>query len=479
MKKIKISLLLVALVHFLSGQAQNETIYNYLENTKQLSVKYIGDNNLSQLSDAIIYHADLSFDLENSGYGSIINSAWFIKTQTELKAFSQMEELLESALFINSLGDFSLQNNEDALLMQTILLLFDNESFNEGYFQKENQWFFVRRKFFERAELIVVATNQSGKITSIEFRHEDNMPAFEGLAAGEKLSSERIEMGLMKNDSLEMLNHLAAEVDYHFSIKESLYPELKSISAADFYLIELSISQKQQYESYTSTMESILMDYQNQYFTTTSVENLLSSALFFESINPDFIITNESDAARFEAILDVLFPVSTDQQSLKSHTKLADDIWAFTRTESFDQMHGWLVQLNDKKQIKALTNGEISETAIMRLRMQDPDYKVDYGFKLINPTKTNLNLKEGQGLKIEIEFSEMPVNASGAWIMTRFNGQKAGIMASSQMTSPFYDEVPPEPLSKGKHMLEYLLLMPGEDTDNTLGQIVLTINVKQ
>lgn len=478
MKTIKFCFLLAALIHFLSGQAQNEAINNYLENTKQLSVKYIGDNNLSQLSNATIYQADLSFDLENSGYGSIINSAWFIKTQTELKSFRQMEELLGSTLFINSLGNFSLQNNEDALLMQTILLLFDNESFNEGYFQKENQWFFVRSKFFERAELIVVTTNESGKITSIEFRHEDNMPAFEGIAAGEKLPSERIVMKLQQNDSLEMLNHLAAEVDYHFTIKESLYTELKAISAADFYLIELSISQKQQDESYTSTMESILMDYQNQYFTTSSIENLLSSTLFFESINPDFVLANESDAAQFEAILDVLLPLSTDQQNLKSHTKIADDIWAFTRTESFDQMHGWMVLLNDKKQIKALSNGEISETAIMRMRMQDPDYKVDYGFKLINPAETNLNLKESQGLNIEIEFSEIPVNASGAWIMTRFDGKKAGIMASSQMTSPFYDEVPPEPFTKGKHILEYLLLMPGEDTDNTLGHIVLTINVK-
>lgn len=478
MKTIKFCFLLAALIHFLSGQAQNEAINNYLENTKQLSVKYIGDNNLSQLSSATIYKADLSFDLENSGYGSIINSAWFIKNQTELKSFRQMEELLGSTLFINSLGDFSLQSNEDALLMQTILLLFDNESFNEGYFQKENQWFFVRSKFFERAELIVVTTNESGKITSIEFRHEDNMPVFEGIAAGEKLSSERIVMKLQQNDSLEILNHLAAEVDYHFTIKESLYTELKAISAADFYLIELSISQKQQDESYTSTMESILMDYQNQYFTTSSIENLLSSTLFFESINPDFVLANESDAAQFEAILDVLLPLSTDQQNLKSHTKIADDIWAFTRTESFDQMHGWLVLLNDKKQIKALSNGEISETAIMRMRMQDPDYKVDYGFKLINPAETNLNLKESQGLNIEIEFSEIPVNASEAWIMTRFDGKKAGIMASSQMTSPFYDEVPPEPLTKGKHILEYLLLMPGEDTDNTLGHIVLTINVK-
>jgi len=371
-----------------------------------------------------------------------------------------------------------LKTDEDALLIQTILLLFDNESFNDGFFQKGKEWIFVRKTFFERAELIVITTNDQGKINAIEFRHEDNMPEYSSRAAGEKLASEKIELKIPENDSLKILSHLSSGIDYHFTIKEKLFPELKTISAADFYLIELSISQSENEESFSSTMESILMDYQNQYFTTTSVENLLSSALFFKSIKPDYFIANESDAAHFEAILDVLLPVSTDQQSLKSHAKLADDIWAFTRTESFDQTHGWLVQLNDKKQIKALTNGEISETATMRLRMQDPDYKVDYGFKLINPTETNLNLKKGQGLEIKIAFSKMPVNASGAWIMTRFDGQKVGIMAATQMTSPFYEEVPPQPLSKGKHLLEYLLLMPGEDTDNTLGHIVLTINVK-
>lgn len=478
MKTIKLSLLLVGLIQFLSAQAQHEAIYNYLENTKQLSVRQIGDNNLSQISNATVYQADLSFDLENSDYGSIINSAWFIKNQTELKAFRQMEELLSSSLFINSLADFSLQSNEEALLFQTILLLFDNERYNEGFFQKENLWYFVRSKFFERADLIVVATNQSGKITSIEFRHEDNMPAFASNAAGETLSSEPLQIDIPESDKLEMLNHLAAEVSYHFTIKESPYAELKAISAADFYLIELSISQSENGESYTSTLESVLMDFQNQYFTTSSNESLLSSELFIKSIKPSYSITNESDAESFEAILDVLLPVSNDQQSLKSHIKLADDMWAYTRSESFDQNYGWLVQLNDKNQIKALSNSEISETAAMRLRMQDPNYIVNYGFKLKYPNETTINLKEGQGLEIEIEFNEMPVNASGAWIMTRFNGQKVGITASSQMTSPFFEQVPSQALTIGTHKLEYLLLLPGEETALSLGHIVLTINVK-
>ncbi len=478
MKTIKFSLLLVGLIHFISSQAQHEAIYTYLENTKRLSVRQIGDNNLAQISNVKIYQADLSFDLENSGYGSIINSAWFIKNQTELKAFRQMEELLSSYLFINSIADFSLQSNEEALLFQTILLLFDNERYNEGFFQKENKWYFVRNKFFERADLIVVATNQTGKITSIEFQHEDNMPAFESIGAAEALSSEPVEIDIPENDKHEILKQLTAEIDYHFSVKESLYPELKAISAADFYLIELSISQSENGESYTSTMESVLMDFQNQYFTTSSNEILLGSELFIKSIKPSYSITNETDAESFEAILDVLLPVSTDQQSLKSHTKLADDMWAYTRSESFDQNYGWLVQMNDKNQIKALSNSEISETAAMRLRMQDPEYTVDYGFKLKYPSETTINLKEGQGLEIEIEFNEMPVNASGAWIMTRFNGQKVGITASSQMTSPFFEQVPSQALTKGTNTLEYLLLLPGEETAHSLGHIVLTINVK-
>jgi hypothetical protein len=45
------------------------------------------------------------------------------------------------------------------------------------------------------------------------------------------------------------------------------------------------------------------------------------------------------------------------------------------------------------------------------------------------------------------------------------------------MTSPYYEEVPPQILTKGKHVLEYLLLKPGEDTDNTLGHIILNIIV--
>jgi len=106
MGKVKISLLLLSLIQFLSGQAQNESIYNHLENTKKLSVKQISDNNLSQLTDATIYQADLSFDLENSGYGYPVNSAFFLKTGAEYKAYGSIEEILGSDLFINSIKSF-------------------------------------------------------------------------------------------------------------------------------------------------------------------------------------------------------------------------------------------------------------------------------------------------------------------------------------------------------------------------------------
>lgn len=471
----------IFLISFIIGHSQSDdqkmAIFNYLESTKLITIKQIADNNLSQISDATIYNADLAFDLENSGYGNSVNPAYFIKTRTENIAYRNVTDILTSDIFIKSLNGFSLKTNEDALLLQSVLLLFDNESFNDGFFQQDNHWTFVRRSFFERAELILVSTDDKGKITAIEFKEERNMPAYESTAAGESHKSEPIITKIPEKDSLEMLNYLTTGINYEFKIVETIYPELKPISNADFYRIELSVNQTEGNESYSMTMESNLMAYQNQFYTTTSNENLLTSSLFSQSIKPDYVIENNSDATNFESILDILLPIYPGRETCKSHKKMADDMWAFTRDIAFDQATGWIVQLNDKNQIKALTNGDISEANVLRLRMQDPDFTVDYGFQLKAPKTTDISIYEGDKMEIEIAFNELPVNAAGAWIMTRFNGQNVGIMASTQMTSPFYEEVPSQELTKGEHVLEYLLLMPGEDTDNTLGEIIINITV--
>lgn len=476
-------LIFIALIFSLiSGNAQNDeqskAIYDYLESTKLVTLKQLSDNNLSKISDAKIYHADLAFDIENSGNGGYsINSAYFIKVKKELTAFKNAYDLLASDLFINSLKKFTLKSNEEAIQFQTALLLFDDQKFNDGFFRKDKQWTFVRKAFFSRAELIVVNTNEKGQIIKIEYQYESEMPEYESTAAREELLTEANIEKTPKKDSLEILKYLAENVDYNFTIKAQSFPELKYLSHADFYLIELKINEVEGDVSSTTTRESNLMTFEKQIYSNYSFIDLIKSDLFFKSINPEYIIANIDDATNFESILDAILPVSSNEESLKSHTKLADDIWAFTRGESFDQKQGWLVQLNEKNQIKQLTYGEISDIAVLRIRMQDPNYKVDYAFKLNTPKTTEITINEGDNLEIEIAFNEMPVNAAGAWIMTRFNGKEVGIMASTQMESPFYEAVPPQALTKGKHVLEYLLLKPGNDTANPLGHIILNIIV--
>lgn len=481
MRILKHVLLVALLFSIIIGNAQSDeqskAIFDFLENTKLVSVRQISDNNLSKISNATIYYADLSFDMENSGYGNTVNSAYFIKEKKEFKAFNQAYDLLGSDTFINSLKKFTIKSNEDAIQFQTALLLFDDQKFNDGFFKKDNQWTFVRKEFFNQAELIVVTTNEKGKIIKIEYQHEREMPEYESIAAREELQTEPNDTKTSEKDSLKMLKYLSEKVDYNFTIKEQCFPELKSLSNADFYLIELKVNEVEGDVSSTTTWESNLMAFQNQFYNTSSPKTLIKSGLFLKSIKPDYVIANNDDAANFESILDALLPVSSNEAEFKSHSKLEDDIWAFTRGKSFDQKQGWLVQLNEKNQMKQLTYGEISEIAVLRIRMQDPEYKVDYAFKLNYPKTTDVIINEGEGLEIEIMFNEMPVNAAGAWIMTRFDGQNMGIMASTQMTSPFYEEVPSQELRKGKHVLEYLLLMPGEDTDNTLGEIIINITV--
>lgn len=66
----------------------------------------------------------------------------------------------------------------------------------------------------------------------------------------------------------------------------------------------------------------------------------------------------------------------------------------------------------------------------------------------------------------------------GAWILTRENGKNIGMLAGTNMTSPFTDNIPVSEFEKGNYKIEYLLLSPGQETANPLGTIILNINIE-
>ena len=122
--------------------------------------------------------------------------------------------------------------------------------------------------------------------------------------------------------------------------------------------------------------------------------------------------------------------------------------------------------------------------------MKEPGFKADYGFTLKEPAKTKFHYSKKEldkavkeknkpvFLYVSIAFNEDPVNAMSAWILTRDNGQNVGMLAGTDMTSPFADSIPVSQLPKGTHNVEYLLLLPGEDTEHPLGKVAIEIVIE-
>lgn len=204
----------------------------------------------------------------------------------------------------------------------------------------------------------------------------------------------------------------------------------------------------------------------------------MGNSFVFGSAIPVFKLKTDADAKLFQNFLNEM---ESKIENVRFYKK--DGFFLFVRDKSFDEESGYIVKTNKNGQIERIASSGFSEKDILRFRMQDPNFKVDYGFKLNKPTETVFSfvkddldfaageLGERQYIEVEIEFNEKAVNAMGAWIMTRFNGSNYGIFASTDMKSPFTETIPVNELEQGNHKVEFLLLRPGDDTDKPLGVI--------
>jgi hypothetical protein len=153
-------------------------------------------------------------------------------------------------------------------------------------------------------------------------------------------------------------------------------------------------------------------------------------------------------------------------------------MWFFVREKSFDDLKGYILLADDENRVSYMEYATISEESVLRIKMKDPHYKVDYKFKLINPASNKVKLKKGEGLSVEISFDTDMVNATGCWIMTRFDGHDQGMYAGTSIKSPYTDGITGMALENSNHTLEYFLLKNGaEDTEDALGVIKIEITV--
>lgn len=481
--RVKIGYLLTVLMMIpVWNYAQSkDEIIKYLENSMQHECNRLANGALNQICNVELIESKLQYNYDEYGGQFITN--YVVKAGNDFKEVGDPMSLLELPEFYQNLKtDFKLKTEEDGLVLQTALSIFTQDLSNEGFFWKENKWYFIRSKFFNR--YFIVETDKNGKIQSIKYTGELGVEIPDEVHFnGEVKSYPDFSIPeISEQDNKNIFKYVKQKIEYRYELEEGVSEFFSKISGAKFYKVKFILIQNHDTDRYSeSVSESDLITYEGE---IASASKITDTELFIKSTSKVFKLKTDADAQLFQNLLN---EIEANDVGVRFYKK--DDLWIFVRSESFGEENGYIVKTNNNGTLQQMSHSGFTEADILRFRMQDPEFKVNYGFKIVNPTKTDFNYNSDElinaaaesgnfeYINVEIEFNEQAVNAIGAWILTRQNGENVGMRVSTEMTSPFTDNIPVNELSKGKHKVEYLLLPPGQETDNPLGIIILNINI--
>ncbi len=179
MKKIPLILLGLLYPFLMSAQdisSDDQSIIDQYILSNTISEKtLLPADTLSRVFTGTFYRVQAGFN-EQNGH-SLCNNYYFnIKdgNLAELEEFTTNMKAEQLPLFIRP--DFRLNDENSARLFEASLnkiYPFDEE---EGdvvkHLKKDNQWIFIRGKFFDKFSAFLVATDQEGKITGIDYSLE-------------------------------------------------------------------------------------------------------------------------------------------------------------------------------------------------------------------------------------------------------------------------------------------------------------------
>ncbi len=513
MKPVKILLKLlsfVAIAAILSKTAYAEytEIKEYLESTRDHSENILINDALAKISDALWIESTISFNLENNSWGGNPISVFFCKKDGKLTQIKIDRMMLPSSdLFISSIStDFTLKKESDAILFQEMLYLFDQQNFSKGFYNKGKEWFFVRNEMFDNKEGFKVTTDENGKILAVEYsgKFETEIPETQG--ENEKTNIDKEETidlmmqkfeGLIRNSAEdENPNQLATHdpilklsekdaqdiyakasqmLKYRFEVMPMDSKEISSISNAKFYNGKLIIDHSTPEYQYETTEEVMIIESDGSFSRVVDPKALFTDHLFLSSLKKDVSLRQEKWSKRFELMLNEIAPGEAEKIGIIQE----DDIIAFIREKRFDDKYAFIALLDSKGKIIAMDYDKFDENSIMRLRTKDPNFVVDYKFELVEPTKTKVTISASESVPVKITFDSKIANATSAWLLTQVNGKMAGMDVSTDgIKSPFTDEIPGSYLKEGKHLVEYILMPPGNDTEKAFAKIAIEVEVK-
>ena len=468
-------------VGFAQDETESKNVIKYLESKVKYSNKLIVKNSVQTVIQSDILEADLSVNIGDPYNDALIIHSYFIKVENDLIPFESRSKVITSSEFIEGMKkkNFKLKTEEDGIAFQSLLCSIDTER-PKGFFQIENNWYFIRTKFFDDVSAYEITTDNKASIISVKYHSKLKISIPETiLGEGKKVNSNSNNNGVTKKDSIFTHNYLLEKANYAFgSSKVELPINIKKPTVA-LYHCDLKYTEifSDGVESST-TYSFMLISNSEENKICRDGKALIQSRLFAEVIRDDYKIKTKDDVKKFQYLLDALSPVS--QFEIKHKTSYEKDgIWYFVREKSFDDLYGFMVKADKQGSVDYIDYSSFKDEEILRFRMKDKNFKVDYKFKLISPTKNSIVVKKGESINIQIDFDAKMVNAIGAWILTRFDGKDMGMLASTNMESPFIDEIPAGALENPNHTIEYYLLKSGgTDTEHPLGVVTFEIEVK-
>lgn len=478
MKPLLVSIALVfSVAAFSQNNTEQKNIKDYLESTILNKNELLISENSQNVSAADIYQSELLFSNRHRDGHNILRLEYFIKIDDKLTPFRDKNNLLASSTFIKSLNAFKLKTEEDGVAFQSLLKVLDYQR-DSGFFIEGNTWYFNRGTTFGETKAYVVTTDNKGQIVTIDYTDnlETNLPETL-LQPGEIVDYSNSEASISKKDSDYMYNYLLDTVNYEFEIAPLDFYSINKISTISLNKCNLKVTEGEKGNSFTRNIPFMLVANNNEYIKS-SIDGLLEMPIFLNSLQKKYTLKTEDDARLFQYVLDDLSPINKSDIELKTFYK-KDNMWIFVREKRFDDVNGYILVVDNKNKVSYMEYTTITEESILRLKMKDPNFKVDYKFKLIEPATNKIKVKQGEGLSVKISFDADMVNATGAWILTRRDGMDSGMRAATTMKSPFKHGITGMSLENQFHTFEYFLLKNGDkNIENALEKIKIEIEVE-
>jgi hypothetical protein len=427
-----------------------------------------------------IFHADiinvvLSVNLGDAYNDAQIAGTYILKGKHKTTFFESMEKMYNSTPFLDAFNT-KINGYEDAARLSSFFLTFNSSLTFGYYFNIGNIWYFTTSDGgFFGADGFIVTCADDGTIETIEMQYgiEFEMPE----EARRNESNEYKDLSgftMSPEDNEKVLQELKGKADYSFTTSPAFDLNLGEVEVLNG---ELTVSEKYDDMESTGKYPFLIIKHGDGYIPVSDKNYLLDNDLYRDAVKTGFTLKTDADAQNFRMFLDKL--VDADPE-VKSHKKVAEEAWFFANSASFGDTLGVLVLTNESGKIEAIAqNSGNTKVDILRLKMESPGFVVDYEFKLVYPDITEIETTVDQKVEVEISFNEDFVNAADGWIATIANGKNMGMSVSSEgLSSPFGDQIPAGFLGKGKHTVEYLLMKPGNDYENPLSKITLTLTVK-